>query len=196
MSPCEWLGEAADPCTAISRTWSAARIHAGRGVKNLTSPSEEAYPLFWWPLLTSISNETLEQMPLAYTSLELSFCDCFIQGTGHGEFCKISSWACSYPSNWTPELRVGFSFSIAKLSLCPKSCFSTILAYSQAHFLSFILKDRHLPLDYGHLRSLFILICEMVGVLAGNMNAIVMPKKKEPAGRHPSSKRQEVCAGK
>lgn len=62
--------------------------------------------------------------------------------------------------------------------LWPKSYFSTILPYRQAHFLSFVVSDRYVRLDYAHLKILCIIIYEMMSVLAGNLTAIVMPKKE------------------
>ena len=102
----------------------------------------------------------------------------FRQGIRHPKSCKISTWACSYHSSRIRKLRAGFSFGIAELSLCTKSCLPTIPAYSQAHFLSSVVNDMYIPLVYACLEVLCIIIYEMVGVLAGNLTVFVMPKRK------------------
>lgn len=91
---------------------------------------------------------------------------------------KISAWACSYHLSQTPKLRAGFSFGIAELSLCTKSCSPTIPAYSQAHFLSPVVNDTYVPPVYACLAVLCIIIYDAVGVLTGNLTAIIMPKGK------------------
>lgn len=88
---------------------------------------------------------------------------------------KISAWACSYHLSQTPTLRAGFSFGVTELSLCTKSCSPTIPAYSQAHFLSPVVNDMYVPPVYACLAVLCIIIYEAVGVLTGNLTAIIMP---------------------
>lgn len=110
----------------------------------------------------------------------------FRQGIRHGKSCKISSWACSYHSSWTPELS-GFLIQHCKAFPLPQILLLYYSCIHLPHFLSFVVNDRYVPLDYAHLTILCIIIYEMMAVLAGNLTAIVMPKNKETDGRHPSS---------
>lgn len=111
-------------------------------------------------------------------------------------FARFPAGLAATPRTELQNLERASQSALQSFPSAPNPAFLLYLCTARHSFFHFFLKDRYVPLDYGRLRSLFILMYEMMGVLAGNMTAIVMPKKKEPDGRHPSSKRQKVCAGK
>lgn len=76
------------------------------------------------------------------------------------------------------KLRAGFSFGIAELALCTKSCLPTIPEYSQVHFLSSVVNDMYVPLVYANLAVVCIIMYETVNALADILTAIVLSKGK------------------